>query len=129
MTDEFRSWALPATGSPFEELLTSVRFDDVTSGRRAAVLVEVDASGIPIVRTTTPYGVAAQPFRTVHDRLAQQIRERASIAHPLNNALVEHYTSAYSKMKRHSDQALDLAEGSSIAVYSCYRDPQKPSLV
>lgn len=127
MTDEFRSWRLPATGSPFDELMASVRFDDVTSGRRGAVLVKVDTSGIPIVRTTTPYGVAAQPFRPIHERLAQEIREYASITHPFNNALIEHYTSAYSKMKRHSDQALDLAEGSSIAVYSCYRDPQKPS--
>jgi hypothetical protein len=30
-------------------------------------------------------------------------------------------------MKRHSDQALDLADGSSIAIYSCYRDPRRPS--
>ena len=119
MTDEFRSWRL-LTDSSFEELLQSIRFDDVTTGRRGAVLVGVDARGIPIVRTTTPYRAPAQRFQSIHVRLAAQIGS-------FNNALVEHYTSAYASMKRHSDQALDLAEGSSIAVYSCYRDPERPS--
>jgi hypothetical protein len=59
--------------------------------------------------------------------LAEEIRQTASLSLAFNNALVEHYTSAYSTMKRHSDQALDLAEASSIAVYSCYRDPERPS--
>jgi hypothetical protein len=113
VTDEFRRWLLPAADHPFEQLLGSVRFDDVTTGRRGTVLVKVDPSGIPIVRTTTPYRAPAQPFRPIHDRLAEEIRECASSSHPFNNALVEHYTSAYSTMKRHSDQALDLAEASS----------------
>jgi hypothetical protein len=127
VTDEFRSWLLPAAENPFEELLGCVQFDDVTKGRRGTVLVKVDASGIPIVRTTTSYCAPAQPFRSIHDRLAQEIRERSSLSHAFNNALVEHYTNAYSTMKRHSDQALDLADASSIAVYSCYRDPQRAS--
>ena len=128
MTDELRSWPLPTADNRFEELLGSVRFDDVTKGRRGAVLVDVGpARGIPIVRTTTPYAAPAQPFRPIHARLAQEIRERASLARPFNNALVEHYTNAYATMKRHSDQALDLAEGSAIAIYSCYRDPGRPS--
>jgi hypothetical protein len=125
VADEFRSWLLPTADNPFEELLASVLFDDVAKGRRGTVLVKVDAGGIPIVRTTTPYRAAAQPFRDIHDRLAQQIRGNASCA--FNNALVEHYTNVYSTMKRHSDQALDLADESSIAVYSCYRDPRRPS--
>jgi predicted nucleic acid-binding protein len=125
VADEFRSWLLPTAETRFDELLASVRFDDVANGRRGTVLVKVDAGGIPIVRTTTPYRAPAQPFRDIHDRLAQQIRGNAPCA--FNNALVEHYTSAYSTMKRHSDQALDLADGSSIAVYSCYRDPRRPS--
>jgi alkylated DNA repair dioxygenase AlkB len=126
MTDGFRSWRLPA-GPSFEELLGSVRFDDVTRGRRGTVLVEVDTRGIPIVRTTTACPTPAQPFRPVHERLAQEIRAAASLAQPFNNALVEHYSHAYATMKRHSDQALDLADGSAIAVYSCYRDPLRPS--
>ena len=127
MTDEFRSWLLPAADVPFDELLTTVPLDDVTRGRRGSVLVKVDARGVPIVRTTTPYEAPARSFRDLHDRLAQEIRARASLSHAFNNALVEHYTNAYSTMKRHSDQALDLADASSIAIYSCYRDPQRPS--
>ena len=127
MTDQFRRWLLRAADNPFEQLLGSVRFDEVTTGRRGTVLVKVDPSGVPIVRSTTPYHAPAQPFRPIHERLAQEIRETSSLSEPFNNALVEHYTSAYSSMKRHSDQALDLAESSSIAVYSCYRAPEQPS--
>jgi 2-oxoglutarate-Fe(II)-dependent oxygenase superfamily protein len=116
---EFRSIAV--SSDSFDELLASARFDDVTKGRRGAVLVKDDARGVPIVRTTTPYSAPAQRFGAIHDRIAQDIQHR------FNNALIEHYTNAYSTMKRHSDQALDLADDSSIAVYSCYRDPAKPS--
>lgn len=126
MADDFRTLQLPAADAWFDELLGSVRFDDVARGRRGTVLVKVGETGVPIVRTTTPYRTPAQRFREVHDRLAEQIRGLASVP-AFNNALIEHYTSAYASMKRHSDQALDLAEGSSIAVYSCYRDPRRPS--
>lgn len=127
MTAEFRSWRLATPAPSFEELLASVRFDDVAKGRRGAVLVEGDARGVPIVRTTTQYTTPAQRFQPIHARLAQAIRETGNLTHPFNSALVEHYTSAYAKMKRHSDQAQDLADGSWIAVYSCYREPELPS--
>lgn len=126
MTEAFRSWAISSPPT-FAELASSVRFDDVTTGRRGAVVVRPDERGAPIVRTTTSYRAAPQRFGPLHERLAQEIRAVASLAQPFNNALVEHYTTAYAKMKRHSDQALDLAEGSSIAVFSCYRDPARPS--
>lgn len=119
-----RSYALPTDGNPFEELFTSVRFEEVGKGRLGAVLVKVDEAGtVPLVRTTTRYGVAAQRFRAVHERLAQQIRERAALAVGFNNALVESYTNAYTTMGAHSDQATDLADGSFIAVFSCYEHP------
>jgi hypothetical protein len=127
VADEFRTWQLSTADNPFDALLAAVRFDDVTKGRRGTVLVKVDERGVPIVRTTTAYRAPAQPFRELHDRLADEIRARGSLAHAFNNALVEHYTRAYATMKRHSDQALDLADASSIAVYSCYRDPRQPS--
>ncbi len=124
MADEFRSFQL--ADHSFDQLLASARFDDVTKGRRGAVLVKVDGTGaVPIVRTTTQYSSPAQHFGVLHDQLAEEIQRVTSRA--LNNALIEHYTNAYSTMKRHSDQALDLADDSSIAVYSCYRDPWKPS--
>jgi hypothetical protein len=127
VTDELRTWRLPAAANPFAELLGSVRFDDVTTGRRGAVVVKVEPRGVPIVRTTTSYRAPAQPFGAIHARLADEVRAVAALSQPFNNALVEHYTSAYASMKRHSDQALDLADASSIAVYSCYRDPDRPS--
>jgi hypothetical protein len=120
VADEFRTWTL--AGDRFEELLSSARLEDLGKGRRGAVLVDVaDDGAIPIVRTTTQYREPAQVFRDVHRRLAHDI------GGAFNNALIEHYTNAYSTMKRHSDQALDLADGSLIAVYSCYRDPHRPS--
>jgi hypothetical protein len=85
------------------------------------VLVDADGDATPIVRTTTHYQAPAQPFLDIHHRLARDIGA------PFNNALIEHYTDAYPTMKHHSDQALDLADKSSIAIYSCYRDPARPS--
>jgi hypothetical protein len=124
VADPFRSWVGP--DADFELLLASARFEELGKGRRGTVLVDVDEAGaIPIVRTTTQYRAPAQPFLEIHRRLAQAIRPPD--APPFNNALIEHYTTAYSTMKRHSDQALDLADASSIAIYSCYRDPHRPS--
>ncbi len=89
------------------------------------MITKVDeAGGVPLVRTTTRYGSPTQRFRAVHERLAQQIQERAAPAVGFNNALIENYTNAYKTMGSHSDQALDLAGESLIAVFSCYRDPE-----
>lgn len=121
VTDEFRAWALPGPGDLFDALLASARFEDLGTGRRGAVLVDCVDGTVPLVRTTTQYRAPAQPFRASHAQLAH------AIAPSCNNALIEHYTSAYSTMKRHSDQALDLADDSTIAIYSCYRDPAQPS--
>ncbi|MGI5205100.1 hypothetical protein ACQEU6_26425 [Spirillospora sp. CA-108201] len=76
------------------------------------------------MRTTTRYGSPTQRFRAVHERLARRIQERAALSVGFNNALIESYTNACTTMGGHSDQALDLADGSFIAVFSCYRDPE-----
>ena len=120
---EFRSYAL--AGYSFDELLASVKLEDVAKGRRGTVIVKGDAA-VPLVRSTTAYRAAARRFDRIHELLAQDIQRIAELPCELDNALVEHYTNAYSTMKRHSDQALDLAAGSSIAIYSCYRDPRAP---
>lgn len=123
-TDEFRACTLPAEGNPFEDLLASARFEDMGNGRQATVLVKSDEENrIPIVRTTTQYSAPAQRFRPAHDRLAQQIQSIASLPASFNNALIESYTNAYTTMGAHSDQALDLADDSFIAIFSCYRHP------
>lgn len=123
--DEVLSYALPTEENLFAELSASARWEDVGKGRRGAVLTRIDeAGGVPLVRTTTRYGSPAQYFRAVHERLAQRIRERAALSVGFDNALIESYTNAYTTMGSHSDQALDLAEESFIAVFSCYRDPE-----
>ena len=125
MLDEIRSYALLLEGNPVEELLASVRFEDVGKGRRGAVLARIDETGsIPLVRTTTKYTAPAQRFRPVHERLARQIQQRASLPAGFNNALIKSYTNAYTTMGSHSDQALDLADESFIAVFSCYEHPE-----
>ena len=127
----FRVLELPggsgASSNPFEELLSPVRFEGVTKGRRGAVLVRPDAAhGCPIVRTTTTYAEPAQCFAPAHVRLAERVRASAALPAPLNNALIEVYTNAYAKMAgAHSDQAQDLLPGSAIAVFSCYRHPER----
>ncbi|MQY04846.1 hypothetical protein ACRB68_29080 [Actinomadura sp. RB68] len=83
-----------------------------------------ETGGVPLVRTTTRYNNPAQRFREIHERLAQQIQEHAALPVGFNNALFEIYTNAYRTMGAHSDQALDLAGGSHIAVFSCYRNAE-----
>lgn len=125
ISDEIISHSFPAEQDLFAELSTSARLEDVGKGRQGAALTKIDgAQGVPLVRTTTQYTSPAQRFRAVHERLAQQIQENAAISIGFNNALIESYTNAYRTMGGHSDQALDLAEESFIAVFSCYRNPE-----
>lgn len=125
---EFRQLAVQTEENIFNKLLASVPWEDVGKGRQGTVLVNPDeVRGIPIVRTTTEYSAPAQCFQSVHERLAQQIQESASTPLGFNNALIENYTDAYATMGFHSDQAQDLEEGSSIAVFSCYKNPDAPT--
>jgi hypothetical protein len=114
------------TGSNcFAELFSSVHFEDVGKGRQGAVLVKPDNFGrVPLVRTTTRYNRRAQCFRANHSRFANQIQECASLPVSFNHALIENYTNAYTTMASHSDQALDLADASFIALFSCYQHPE-----
>ncbi|MEU8782095.1 hypothetical protein [Streptomyces sp. NPDC048637] len=125
ISDEIISCTLPTEENLFAELSASARLEDVGKGRRGAVITKIDeAGGVPLVRTTTRYNSPTQRFRAVHERLAQQIQERAALSVDFNNALIENYTNAYKNMGSHSDQALDLADESLIAVFSCYQHPE-----
>ncbi len=128
----FRSISLPkrmVLGSrlpSFEDLLAPVCLQPLGKGRRGAVLVRPHRTrGVPVVRTTTCYEAPAQSFAPVHARLAEHIQACAGLPMALNNALLEVYTNAYAKMGAHSDQALDLQDGTAIAVFSCYRHPDR----
>jgi len=125
IADLVRASTLPCEENPFAELSASIRWEDVGKGRRGAVLTRVDATGaVPLVRTTTRYANPAQRFRPVHERLARRVQEHAGLPVAFDNALVETYTNAYRTMGAHSDQALDLADDSFIAVFSCYEHPE-----
>ncbi|WP_406453258.1 hypothetical protein OG782_21210 [Streptomyces sp. NBC_00876] len=124
ISDEIISCAVPAEVNLFAELSASASLEDLGKGRRGAALTWTDeADGVPLVRTTSRYSSPPKRFRAAHERLARQIQERAALPVGFNNALIESYTNAYTKMGSHSDQALDLADGSFIAVFSCYRYP------
>ncbi|MFF3019315.1 hypothetical protein [Streptomyces sp. NPDC057939] len=125
ISDAVLLWSLPAEEDLFAELSASAGSEDVGKGRRGAVLTRVDDAGdVPLVRTTTRYGNPPQRFRPVHERLARRIQEGAGLSIGFNNALVENYTNAYRTMGGHCDQALDLADDSFVAVFSCYRHPE-----
>ncbi|MEQ1568216.1 MAG: hypothetical protein ABMA64_21430 [Myxococcota bacterium] len=125
--DEFPSYALPRwEEDPFEALSAAVRFEAVGRGRHGAVLVRPDeVRGTPLVRTTTRYTSPAQRFAPAHEELARRICAAAGLPPGFDNALIERYTPEYATMGAHSDQAQDLEPGSSIAVYSCYADPER----
>jgi hypothetical protein len=128
LEDDFRWHSVPeiAGKNMFAELMSSVKFEKVGKGRLGAVLVDSNVTrGTPIVRTTTKYTTPAREFQPVHTELAKKIKEIASLPFDLNNALIENYTNEYATMGFHSDQAQDLEDHSHIAVYSCYKYPEK----
>ena len=109
----------------FQKLSEITDFENIIKGREGAVLVDVKNDLIPLVRTTTKYLKPAQKFKSIHYDIVEQIKEKANISDiKFNNALIEIYDSSYCKMGFHSDQALDLADNSYIAIYSCYENYQ-----
>lgn len=124
--NEFQKYRLPFKGSPYEQLYYSVQFENIGNRRLGTVLVAPDENrGVPIVRTTTRYSEAASKFKDIHQDISELIKSEVSISQDFNNALIEHYTDNYAKMGFHSDQALDLEEGTMIALFSCYKHPDQ----
>ncbi len=125
-SDEFRVYDLGGAAPSFGELAGSVRWEELGKGRRGAVLAQPDeARGVPLVRTTTRYQTPAQPLGAVHARLARLVERAASLGVGFNHALIERYERGYASMGAHSDQALDLEDGSWIALVSCYEHPDR----
>lgn len=111
----------------FEKLAQSAEFEDVGKGRKGNHLVDPGANGVPIVRTTTRYETATNTFADIHHRIIEEIKQELKHQQGMeettlhfNNALIEIYDHSYTKMNYHSDQALDLAANSWIALFSCY---------
>ena len=110
--------------NPFVTLSAGVAFEAVASGREGAVLMARAADGsAPIVRSTTKYQRPHQWFKPAHVDLAAAIVAAAPVSGlRFNNALIEQYAWQYRAMGAHSDQAMDLEEGSHICLFSCYSD-------
>jgi hypothetical protein len=119
----FHTFVLPLGKDLFHKLVTSVEFEAVGKGRQGNHLVLVGEAGIPIVRTTTRYNIPAQTFSDIHQQIATYIEQAQGVASHFNNALIELYDRQYAKMGYHSDQCLDIAENSYIALFSCYEHP------
>lgn len=69
---------------------------------------------VPLVRSTTVFQQPPVLLPAVLERI---------LPPSSNNALIEVYDAAYRKMGFHSDQMQDLADDSTIAIFSWYRDP------
>lgn len=110
----------------FDELSRQTQFEFIGHGRnrKGAVLVDCKNDLIPLVRTTTNYKNPAQLFSKLHNNIIENIKKiTENNKLQFNNALIEIYDSRYYTMGEHSDQALDLAKNSCIAIFSCYNDP------
>jgi hypothetical protein len=139
---EFQVHTLPEFDNLFPKLVSMTKFEDITKGRRGAVLVScldscLDTSNI--VRTTTVYRNPPQKFSEIHYDLVDKIKKICNAtlqfnnalpilfnnALPIlfNNALIELYDNNYCSMGYHSDQALDLEDDSCICIFSCYEKP------
>lgn len=127
----FYQFSLPLEENLFHSLSTSVSFEDVGKGRKGNHLVKLSDKGIPLVRTTTKYTIPAHDFSDIHNAIVDQIETTAKniqeefVVATFNNALIEIYNNEYTKMKYHSDQCLDIAPDSFIALFSCYEKPDE----
>lgn len=127
---EFHKIILPLDQDLFSELSGSVQFEVTGKGRLGNHLVYEGEEGIPLVRTTTNYSIPAHTFSDQHKMIVDSIHANFNdvkqSAIPLfNNALIEIYDRHYTKMKYHSDQCIDVAKDSYIALFSCYEKPEE----
>jgi hypothetical protein len=124
---EFTKITLPFEQNLFNELSNQISFENIGKGRLGNHLIKTSDKGIPIVRTTTQYNIPAHSFSSTHNTIIKSINDnlKGLTAINFNNALTEIYDSSYTKMKYHSDQCLDLAPNSHIALFSCYEKPNE----
>lgn len=105
----------------FDDLIKTTNFENITTGRCGANIIDYTNGLVPLVRTTTQYQNASQPFSKIHYQLIEKIK--SVFPHynlSFNNALVEIYDNSYRKMSYHTDQTQDLANDSFICLFSCY---------
>ena len=101
----------------FDVLEKSAHFENVARGRKGAILV----SSPNIVRSTTQYKNPPTYFLPIHYQILDNIKKNLT-SFEANNAMIEIYDNNYKTMGYHSDLALDLADDSFIAIFSCYEE-------
>ena len=125
----FETFALDSASNTFSSLLNSNAWESFSPSRQGANLVRIENDLIPIVRTTTSFTKASQPFSAIHYNIIESIKNAVpDKALQFNNAMAEIYEPQYGKMGFHSDQALDLAQDSWICIFSCYENEVEPDL-
>jgi len=109
----------------FSDLYHSVEFETLAKGRLGSQLVKLCKEGVPLLRSTTAYTTPAYQFSSLHEELLMAMNQHLKATQPLNfnHVLIEVYDSSYTKMKYHSDQALDLQSDGYIGIFSCYENP------
>ncbi len=113
----------------FVQLSSSVKFEDVATGRIGTNIVDNSNGLIPIVRTTTVYSKPANQFKQVHRDLISKISNTLpNLNLQFNNGLVEVYNNQYRTMGFHSDQAQDLVPNSYICICSFYSDDSNKNI-
>lgn len=127
LPEGFYKVALSFEDNLFIELSTSIAFEQVAKGRKGNHLVDVQEQKIPVVRSTNLFSIPAHVFTHLHQQIVTEIMQKSpqsvSPSFAFNNALIEIYDEQYTKMKFHSDQCLDVAPQSYIAIFSCYETP------
>jgi hypothetical protein len=122
----FRKFFIDRPSDFFQQLEAATTFEKVGDGRAITILLEPRADmSLPIVRTTAVYEKPAQRFAKIHQDLRADIVKASGVNDAFNNAMLELYSKRYTKMRFHSDHALDLQPATHIAVYSCYDSAQE----
>jgi len=123
----------------YHELARATPLEHVARGRQGGIIVDVDPDGkVPLLRSTAKFTRPAHSFCPLHREIARRIADKIADkdddvamagkrlpSAKFNNALVEIYDSRYRNMGFHSDQALDMAPDSYIALFSCYGEGEK----
>lgn len=124
---DFIKTELPFSDNLFAELSSNIEFENTGKGRLGNILVDVNNSSIPLVRSTARFNIPAHNFLNVHHRIINLVNDKLQKNSKIdfNNALIEIYDSSYKKMQYHSDHSLDLAENSFIGLFSCYENPNQ----
>jgi len=110
----------------FNHFSKGVKLENITKGRKGAVLTHGYKEVHSVIRTTTPYKNPPQmipksyyaPLIEIHNFIRDQMGY--ANAKMFNNAMVEVYDPRYRTMGYHTDQMLDLEPNSFICIFSCY---------